>query len=176
MRHSSLLDYLPAAFQFYNQYYTPYEPYLRPFRRYFYLAQYYSFRYVFPYLWPAYKLLSRLISKATSDAPDLATLALLAFILFMSLKLLNMLRRQIMYWISLGIRLALWTAIGLVGFYVYQRGVDQSLEDLGLLLGFLAQLGDEGEKIGQTKARRKAADARRASSGPGGRTRGGGWS
>ncbi|KAL9116666.1 MAG: hypothetical protein Q9187_006809 [Circinaria calcarea] len=171
-----LQDYLPAAFYFYNQYYTPYEPYLRPFRRYFYLAQYYSFRYVFPYLWPAYKLLGRLISKATSDAPDLATLALLAFILFMSLKLLNMLRRQIMYWISLGLRLALWTGIGLVGFYVYQRGLDQSLEDLAGLLSFLAQLGDEGEKIGQTKAKRKAAEARRAGSGPRGRTRGGGWS
>ena len=111
-----------------------------------------------------------------SDTPDLATLALLAILLFMSLKLLNMLRRQVMYWISLGFRLALWTGIGLIGFYVYQRGLDQSLKDLGWLLGFLAQLGDEGEKIGQTKARGKAADARRAGSRPKGRTRGGGWS
>ena len=111
-----------------------------------------------------------------SDTPDLATLALLAFLLFMSLKLLNMLRRQIMYWISLGLRLALWGGIGIAGFYVYLRGLDQSFEDLGWLLGFLAQLGDEGEKIGQSKAREKAADARRAGARSRGRTRGGGWS
>ena len=81
-----------------------------------------------------------------------------------------------MFWVSMGMKLVLWVGVGLLGFYVYQRGVDQSIEDLGWILGYLAEVGDEGERIGQTKARRKAADARRVpNSGPRGRTRGGGW-
>lgn len=82
-----------------------------------------------------------------------------------------------MYWISVALRLLLWASLALVGFYVYQRGVEQSLEDLGWVLGFFAGLEDEGERIGKTKGRQKMADARRADSGgPRRRTRGGGWS
>ena len=70
----------------------------------------------------------------------------------------------------------MWAFVGLLGFYVYQRGVEQSIEDLGWLMGYMAQMGDEGEKIGKTQARRKAAKASRVpGSGPRGRTRGGGW-
>ena len=171
-----LADYLPGAFNFYQNYYSPYEAYLRPLYRYLFTAQYYVYRYVFPYLWPAYKILSRLISKAMGESPDLAAIVILALLLFISLRLLDMLRRQIMFWVSMGIRLALWSAVGLLGFYVYQRGVDQSIEDFGWVLGYLAEVGDEGDRIGQAKARRKAADARRnPGPGPRGRTRGSGW-
>ena len=104
------------------------------------------------------------------------TLAVLAVVLFVSLKVLDILRRQIIYWVSLGLRLSMWVAVALIGLYVYQRGVEQSLEDVGWVIGLLAGLGDEGEKIGTAKGRQKMADARRAQAGgPRGRTRGGGW-
>jgi hypothetical protein len=104
------------------------------------------------------------------------TLALLALVLFVSLKVLDILRRQIVYWISVAVRLSMWVAVAVVGFYVYQRGLEQSLEDVGWVIGLLAGLGDEGEKIGKAKGRQKMADAKRAQAGgPRGRTRGGGW-
>ena len=168
------VDYLPNAFYYYNTYYTPYEPYLRPVRRYLYLAQSYSYRYIFPYLWPTYKVFSKLLGKALNDTPDIAALALLAFVLLVSLKLLDMLRRQIMYWISMAIRLAMWAGVALLGVYVYHRGVEQSIEDLGWILGYLSELGDQGERIGQARAQKRAADARRVpKQAPRGRTRGG---
>jgi len=93
-----------------------------------------------------------------------------------SLKVLDILRRQIVYWISVATRLLMWVAVALIGFYVYQRGVEQSLEDVGWVTGLLAGLGDKGKQIGKAKGTQKMADARRAQAGgPRGRTRGGGW-
>ena len=87
-----------------------------------------------------------------------------------------MLRRTIIYWISVALRLALWGGVALLGFYVYQRGVEQSVEDLGWILGYLGGLEAEGDRIGHSRAQKKATDARGVPrSGPKGRTRGGGW-
>ena len=104
------------------------------------------------------------------------TLVLLAVVLLVSLKVLDILRRQIVYWISVVLRLSMWVAVALIGLYVYQRGAEQSLEDVGWVIGLFAGLTDEGEKIGKAKGTQKMADARRAQAGrPRGRTRGGGW-
>lgn len=87
-------------------------------------------------------------------------------------------RRTIMYWVGLAIRMGLWLAVGGVGVYVWQRGFDQSVVDFGYLWGFLQGLGDEGERIGGQKARGRERDARKmAGTGVGkrGRTRGAGW-
>ncbi|MCJ1475910.1 hypothetical protein MMC13_004574 [Lambiella insularis] len=169
-------DYLPTFFNLYTTYYAPYEPYIRPYKRYIFVAQSYAYKYIFPTLWPLYRLTSFFLSRLLSDTPDLATLAVLAIVLFLSLKVLDILRRQIMYWMSLALRLLLWASVGLIGFYVYQRGGEQSLEDLGWILGFFAGLEDEGERIGKTKGRQKMGDAKRAASaGQRRRTRGGGW-
>ena len=172
----TIQDYLPTLFTLYNDYYAPYEPYIRPYKRYIYLAQSYSYRYVFPALYPVYRFTTFLLSRVLNDNPDIWTLVVLAIVLFISMKALDILRRQIIYMISVTLRLLLWGTVALVGFYVYQRGVEQTLEDAGWLMGFLNGLGDEGEKIGKAKGRQKMADARRASAaGPRGRARGGGW-
>ena len=93
------------------------------------------------------------------------------------MKVLDILRRQLVYWISVALKLLLWGAVALVGFYVYQRGVDQSLEDFMWVLSYVAALEDEGERLGQTKGKAKMAQAKRSERGaPRGRTRGGGWS
>ena len=167
---------MPDIFYLYNTYYTPYEPYITPLRRYLYLSQSYFYRYFFPYIWPLYRIWTKIIGKVLTDTPDFAALALLAVIVLVSIKVLDMLRKSIIYWLGLALRLALWAMVAGVGVYVWQRGFEQSIEDLGWVMGFLEGLGDEGERIGQNRAYRKAGDARRMPrSGPRGRTRGGGW-
>lgn len=70
----------------------------------------------------------------------------------------------------------MWATIAAIGIYVWQRGVEQSVEDLGWLMGFLAGLEEEGEKIGNIKGSRIANDARRIpKKASRGRTRGAGW-
>lgn len=85
-------------------------------------------------------------------------------------------RRTIIYWISIAVRLAAWVAVLGVGMYVWQRGFDQSVEDFGWVWGLLMGLGEEGERIGTQRARGREGAARKmASGGRRGRTRGAGW-
>lgn len=171
-----MLDYFPQALQFYTTYYRPYEAYLGPLRRYLFLSQSYFYRFAFPYLWPAYKLANKALRMLSADAPDMTTLALLAIMLLVSLKVLNMVRKTIVYWISMAMRLTMWGLVAAVGVYVWQRGVEQSMEDLGWVIGFVAGLENEGEQIRNLKASRRAGDARRIPThGHRGRTRGAGW-
>ena len=168
-------DYLPLFFNLYTTYYTPYQPYIRPFMRYVYYAQSYAYKYLFPTLWPLYRL-TRMVFSRLSDAPDIVTVVVLVLVAWISLRVLDILRRQIVYWISVALKLLLWAAVALIGFYVYQRGVEQSLEDFGWVLGYFAGLENEGERLGQTKGKAKMNQARKSERGaPRGRTRGGGW-
>ena len=81
-------------------------------------------------------------------------------------------RKTIVYWVSVAIKLALWVVVAVVGVYVYQRGVEQSVEDFGWVWGLLAGLGEEGQRVGGRKAAYKERDARRMA-GKRGRTKGG---
>lgn len=111
-----------------------------------------------------------------TDAPDLATLVLLAVVLLVSVKIVNVVRRTVIYWIWLTVRLALWTAVAMVGVYAWQQGAEKTVEDLGWLVGFVAGLQDEGERIGNMRASRTAWEARGMSRNrSNGKTRGGGW-
>ncbi|KAL8745738.1 MAG: hypothetical protein Q9190_002146 [Brigantiaea leucoxantha] len=171
-----LQDHFPQIFNLYSQYYHPYAAYLRPLRRALYLSQSYFYRYLFPTLYPFYVLSHRLVASLLTETPSLATLALLAVVLVLSLKLLDMLRRTIIYWISVALQLTMWAAVALLGLYVYQRGVEQSLEDLGWLIGIVAGLGERGQNIGQAKAAGRERNAQKMYRGnPRGRTRGAGW-
>lgn len=112
----------------------------------------------------------------STDAPDILTLAILAIALIISLRILDYMRRTVLYWVRLAIRMGLWLAVGGLGFYVWRRGFDQSVEDFGFVWGFLQGLGVEGERIGGQKARGRARDAERMTGvGRRGRTRGAGW-
>ena len=87
-----------------------------------------------------------------------------------------MVRRQVMAWISVVVKMGIWAGVALLGFYVYQRGVEQSFDDVVWLVEYLSEVQNEGERIGKKRARDKMAGARRAEArGPRGRTRGGGW-
>ena len=74
------------------------------------------------------------------------------------------------------IKFMMWGLMAGVGLYVWQRGVERSLADVGWVVGLLMGLEEEGENIGARKAHAKARQAKMPPRGPRGRTRGGGWS
>ena len=101
----------------------------------------------------------------------------MAVVLILSFKALDYMRKTIIFWVSMAIRLGLWLFVAFVGVYVWQRGMEQSVEDFGWLWGLLVGLGEEGERIGGQRARGRERDARRvrgpgAGAGRRGRTRG----
>ncbi|KAL9084681.1 MAG: hypothetical protein Q9159_005111 [Coniocarpon cinnabarinum] len=69
------------------------------------------------------------ILASISAKPDLATVAILVVILFVSLKILNMLYQTVIWWISLFLRLAFWTVILSVGLWIWQRGFGGAMTD-----------------------------------------------
>ena len=64
-----------------------------------------------------------------STSPDLATIAILVIILFISLKILNMLYRTIVFWVSLVTRLMFWTLILGFSLWIWQRGLQGAMTD-----------------------------------------------
>lgn len=64
-----------------------------------------------------------------SSNPDLATIAILVIVLFISLKIMNMLYRTIMWWISLLTRLVFLTAVLMTGLWIWQRGFSGAAND-----------------------------------------------
>ena len=101
----------------------------------------------------------------------------MAGVLIISLKVLDYMRRTIIFWLSMAIRLGVWLFVAFIGVYIWQRGLEQSVEDFGWLWGLLGGLGEEGERIGKQRARGRESDARRmrgagAGAGRRGRTRG----
>ncbi|KAF2002840.1 hypothetical protein P154DRAFT_461780 [Amniculicola lignicola CBS 123094] len=69
--------------------------------------------------------LSKIITK-----PDVASIILLVILLVVSLKILDMAFRAVLFWIKLVLRLAMWGAIGSIGLWVYTRGVDGFIDDV----------------------------------------------
>ena len=61
--------------------------------------------------------------------PDLTTIVLLLIILVLSLKMLDMLVRTVMWWIRLVTRLIFWTAVLGTGYWLWQRGFDGAVKD-----------------------------------------------
>lgn len=114
-------DYLPQAARFYNDYYHPYRTYLAPIWRTLYLTQSYFYRYIFPTLYPLFNLSNSALKSLSSDTPDILTLVGLAIVLIISFKALDYMRKTIIAWIALVIRLGIWMLVGFVGVYVWQR-------------------------------------------------------
>jgi hypothetical protein len=65
-----------------------------------------------------------------SQKPDLATIALLLVILFVSLKLLNMLYQTLIFWIRMAWRLVFWGGLVALGLWMYNRGPEGVGEDI----------------------------------------------
>lgn len=116
---------------------------------------------------PLLKTYTTTLTNALTQKPDLATLALLLLILILSLKLLNMLLNTVLFWIRLAFRVVFWSALGLLGVWMWTRGPEGVLEDLGMWAGRWQQ---EYRRIqdGQQEVVRGRREAY-------GRERGAGW-
>ncbi|KXT04404.1 hypothetical protein AC578_3567 [Pseudocercospora eumusae] len=65
-----------------------------------------------------------------SQKPDLATIALLLIILFISLKILNMLFQTVMFWFRMARRLVFWGGLVGLAVWMYTRGPEGAAADL----------------------------------------------
>jgi hypothetical protein len=63
------------------------------------------------------------------NSPDVLTIVLLGVLLLISLKILDLLRRAVVFWVRMFTRLAFWGSILVAGVYVWGRGWEGALED-----------------------------------------------
>jgi Nuclear pore assembly and biogenesis len=73
--------------------------------------------------------LSLQITSKTAASPSLTTIALLLIILFLSLKVLDMLYRSILFWLRFMFRAVVLVGLIGLGGWFYVRGVDGVAED-----------------------------------------------
>ncbi|KAF2094554.1 hypothetical protein NA57DRAFT_80355 [Rhizodiscina lignyota] len=101
----------------------------------------------------SYKLgsiLSSLLSHI-QQSPDIASIALLLILLFISLKIVNLLFRTIMFWVDLFFKIAFYGGLAALGLWVWSRGIDGVEEDLSNLVGMWSaeyRFWKEREKMG----------------------------
>ncbi|KAL1633593.1 hypothetical protein SLS58_011014 [Diplodia intermedia] len=67
-----------------------------------------------------------------SKNPDIASITLLVIVLLVSLKILNILYRAVVFWISLAVKLVFWATVVVVGLFVWSRGVEGAAADLAV--------------------------------------------
>jgi hypothetical protein len=65
------------------------------------------------------------------EKPDLTKIALMLVILYISLKLVNMLVQSVLFWVRLAFRITFWGGLVVLAFWLSQRGVDGAAEDVG---------------------------------------------
>ncbi|KAL4924375.1 Apq12 family protein [Aspergillus undulatus] len=75
-----------------------------------------------------------------ASMPDLATVLVLLFVLFVSLKVLDYTRRVVMFWVWLATRAVYWGTIIALGVYVYNAGFEKVARDVGFVFNFLVGL------------------------------------
>ncbi|KAL3458808.1 nuclear pore assembly and biogenesis-domain-containing protein [Aspergillus heterothallicus] len=89
-----------------------------------------------------------------ASMPDLASVLVLIFILFVSFKVLDYTRRAVMFWVWLTMRLAWWATIISLGLYMYQAGWAKVARDLGFVFNFLVGLLEQfGHGLEESTAR-----------------------
>jgi hypothetical protein len=75
-------------------------------------------------------LINRLVNK-----PDLASIALLLIILWLSMKILGIVYNAVMFWVVLIARIVFWGSLIVGGIYVWNRGPDGVIEDISTAYG-----------------------------------------
>jgi hypothetical protein len=79
--------------------------------------------------------LTPLLTRAITQ-PDIATILALLAIFFISLKVLDMMYRAVMFWVRMAFRLVFWGAIVVLGLWVWNRGADGFVEDVAGLVEY----------------------------------------
>lgn len=97
-------------------------------------------------------LFTRLITQ-----PDAASILVVVAALFISFKILDMMYRAVLFWVNMVFRLVLWGGIGLIGLWVYNRGVDGFVQDVQELATKWA--GEYEKYSGEVKQYQQAQEA-----------------
>ncbi|KAK3203765.1 hypothetical protein GRF29_106g552650 [Pseudopithomyces chartarum] len=104
----------------------------------------------------AYSYLSPLLTQVVSQ-PDIASLLALLAILWLSLQILGMLYRSVMFWVRLAWTIVKYAAVVGVSLWVYNRGVDGAVEDAKRLAE--VWMGEYQKFAGEAKAWKGAEEA-----------------
>ncbi|KZZ87408.1 hypothetical protein AAP_05641 [Ascosphaera apis ARSEF 7405] len=67
------------------------------------------------------------IQPLLNQPPTLGNILALAICLWLSLRLLDYLRRVIVFWVLLFVKIVFWGAVGVFGWYVYTSGVEEGV-------------------------------------------------
>jgi hypothetical protein len=115
--------------------YNSCDPYLRPVRRFVTSAQQTTYPVILPYLNRAAVL--------AQDSPAILSVGVLLLLLLIAMQVLNFIRRLMVFWFRLCVRLAFWAVVVLVISAVWQRGLQRTMEDL---VGWGMELRDVWQK------------------------------
>lgn len=104
--------------------------------------------------------------------PDLATIALLLIVIFISLKILDILWQTVMFWVRMLRRVVFWGGLVALAAWMWTRGPDGVAEDVGYWVGVW-----QAEKKHWVERERVARQAgqRQAGLGAGGAGKQGWW-
>jgi uncharacterized protein YggT (Ycf19 family) len=102
--------------------YSTADPYLRPIRRFIFQTQ----RQIYPILLPYLNTAANLAHKS----PAIITVGILLLFLLIAMQVLNFIRRVMVWWFKLVMRIAFWTVVVLVISAVWQRGPERTVGDL----------------------------------------------
>jgi uncharacterized protein YggT (Ycf19 family) len=117
-KDSRIVEYAIQALHIYNTA----DPYLRPIRRFIFQTQ----RQVYPILLPYLNTAANLAHKS----PAIITVGILLLFLLIAMQVLNFIRRLMVWWFKLVMRIVFWTLVVLLISAVWQRGVERTVGDL----------------------------------------------
>jgi hypothetical protein len=110
-------DYALTAYNVY----LSLDPYLRPVRRFIYDTQARTYPIMLPYLNKAAVL--------AQDSPAIISVGVLLLFLLIAMQVLNFVRRVMVFWIRLMVRVTFWGGVVMLVAAVWQRGVGKTAED-----------------------------------------------
>ncbi|KAF2120737.1 nuclear pore assembly and biogenesis-domain-containing protein [Lophiotrema nucula] len=70
------------------------------------------------------------------NQPDITSLLIVAVVLLVSLKILDMAYRAVMFWVNLVVKLVLWGGIAILGVWMWNRGIDGFVDDVQELVEY----------------------------------------
>lgn len=74
------------------------------------------------------------------ENPDAASIGILLVVLFVSFKILNMLRRAVVSWVVFTVKTAFWSAIAWGALRLYAKGFEECAADVGALVQSATEL------------------------------------
>lgn len=97
-------------------------------------------------MWPFLVPVFDRLTQALHSSPDIVVLTFFLVLVFLVFQILNWMRRVLMFWTRIALRLVFWTGIVALVAVVWQRGLEASMKDAiaigNWLLGYGAILKD----------------------------------